>query len=90
MTEILVALFSGIISGIASFVCFTMKIDKRVALLEQSVELIASNLEKYSDIQLRLLKQEMSIEQLESSIEDLRNGYKELRDRMAEERRRVQ
>ena len=89
MTEIITAIFSGIFSAVVAFICFTVKIDKRVALLEQSVELIASNLEKYSDIQLRLIKQEMSIEQLESSMEELRNGYKELRDRLAEERRRV-
>ena len=72
----------SVIGYIVAFVIFTIKIDKRVSLLEQTFKMMADSLSTYSDLQLRIAKQEITTEQLQSAIEDLKNEYRELVGRL--------
>ena len=72
----------SVIGYIVAFVIFTIKIDKRVSLLEQTFKMMADRLSRYSDLQLRIAKQEITTEQLQSAIEDLKNEYRELVGRL--------
>lgn len=72
----------SIIGYIIGFVIFTIRMDKRVSLLEQSMQQMAANMEKYSDLQIRLTRQEITVDQLQRSMEEIRDEYRQLASRL--------
>lgn len=70
------------VAYIIAFIVYTVKIDKRVSLLEETVKGLIANQEKVNELQMKVLRQEMSLEQLNRAIEEIKNDYRELSSRL--------
>lgn len=70
------------VAYLVSFLIYTVKIDKRVTLLEETVKGLLATQEKVNELQLKIVKQELSIEQLNRAIEEIKDDYRQLSDRL--------